>query len=299
MKPKSQKQKWAVNASLFMLFIASFFLDLTGLELHQWLGMIVGAGAAYHLITHWTWVKAVSRRFFGSTSVQARGFYLLDAAMLVGLATIILTGVVISSWLNLSLAAYDAWHSVHVIASIVTISTLMLKVIVHWRMIANLFKRPATQLVMGRPTQPVPSAVPMQSVGARVMSRRDFLKVMGVAGVLSVVALGKAVQSLQSGALNALTSVEAASVPTAAATSVPSTATPAAVAAAATAVAVPSVPTSVPTSLPTALPTATAVPQVAVSTCSVRCPRGCSFPGHCRRYADSNGNGRCDLGECL
>jgi hypothetical protein len=31
----------------------------------------------------------------------------------------------------------------------------------------------------------------------------------------------------------------------------------------------------------------------------VRCDRRCSYPGHCRKYTDSNGNGRCDLGECL
>jgi hypothetical protein len=35
------------------------------------------------------------------------------------------------------------------------------------------------------------------------------------------------------------------------------------------------------------------------SACQVRCNRRCSYPGHCRRYTDSNKNGRCDLGECL
>jgi len=34
------------------------------------------------------------------------------------------------------------------------------------------------------------------------------------------------------------------------------------------------------------------------SSCAVRCPRRCSYPGHCRRYVDANDNGRCDLGEC-
>ena len=34
------------------------------------------------------------------------------------------------------------------------------------------------------------------------------------------------------------------------------------------------------------------------SPCVARCPRGCSYPGSCRRYTDANENGRCDLGEC-
>ncbi|QRN84136.1 hypothetical protein JR338_05190 [Chloroflexota bacterium] len=44
------------------------------------------------------------------------------------------------------------------------------------------------------------------------------------------------------------------------------------------------------------LPTATAVTE---SNCTVQCARGCSYPSHCRRYTDANGNGLCDLGECL
>ena len=36
----------------------------------------------------------------------------------------------------------------------------------------------------------------------------------------------------------------------------------------------------------------------AAASCTIRCGRRCSYPGHCRRYTDSNGNGRCDLGEC-
>ena len=29
------------------------------------------------------------------------------------------------------------------------------------------------------------------------------------------------------------------------------------------------------------------------------CDRGCSYPGHCRRYQDNNGNGTCDLTEAI
>jgi translation initiation factor 6 (eIF-6) len=34
------------------------------------------------------------------------------------------------------------------------------------------------------------------------------------------------------------------------------------------------------------------------SACTILCNKRCSYPGHCQRYQDSNGNGRCDLGEC-
>jgi hypothetical protein len=35
------------------------------------------------------------------------------------------------------------------------------------------------------------------------------------------------------------------------------------------------------------------------SSCAVLCHRGCSSPGHCRRYVDTSNNNRCDLSECI
>jgi hypothetical protein len=39
-------------------------------------------------------------------------------------------------------------------------------------------------------------------------------------------------------------------------------------------------------------------PQISSGECSVICDKGCSYPGQCRRYVDTNGNGICDLTEC-
>lgn len=35
------------------------------------------------------------------------------------------------------------------------------------------------------------------------------------------------------------------------------------------------------------------------NACTLQCERRCSYPGHCRRYRDTNQNNRCDYGECL
>jgi hypothetical protein len=48
---------------------------------------------------------------------------------------------------------------------------------------------------------------------------------------------------------------------------------------------------------PTPSTTSSANPPAA--GCVVRCNKGCSYPGHCRRYVDTNKNNRCDMGECL
>lgn len=258
-----QKMNWWIDASLFVGLIICFYLDLTGVSLHQWLGIFGGVLAVYHLITHWSWVTAVSQRFFGHTSLKARLYYVIDALVFSGLAVIVGTGLVISTWLNLSLTNYTGWLSLHITASIVTLCLMVLKLSLHWRWIVSATRSvfaplPQPQLQRGlAPIQSVP--VPVR-VNSRQMSRAEFLKVIGVVGVTSILALTSAGASLKlledsetSASAQEQTSTSSQSVSSSSAAS--------------------------------------------SSTCSIRCNRRCSFPGNCRKYTDSNNNGRCDLGE--
>src|SRR5512137_2410046 len=120
MTQNKPKTNWLIDAALFGGFLLAQWLDLTGLPVHQWLGLGVAALAGYHLAAHWGWVKAVTGRLFGRTSRQARTFYAVDAGLAAGFAAILVTGLVISTWLNLALTSYAAWRTVHVVASVVT-----------------------------------------------------------------------------------------------------------------------------------------------------------------------------------
>lgn len=250
---KTQKSRWLVDAILFSGFIAAFFLNLTGLAVHQWLGLAVFAMAIYHLFDHDAWVNSVTGRFFGKLAARSRLYYLLDAALMVGLAAITATGLVISSWLNLTIASYEAWLVVHITASIATLLVTVVKLALHWRWIVlttkSIFFRQST-------LKPRPTA------GAALLGRREFVRLMGVVGVSSGIALVSSVKSLQaSGDAESGDATNTTSISPSSARSAPGSAS-----------------TS--------------------STCSARCRRGCSYPGHCRKYTDANGNGRCDLGEC-
>jgi len=87
-----QKTNWWIDVMLFAGFITTFFLDLTNTEIHQWIGILSGSLAAYHLFIHRVWVGAVSRRFFTRTSGQARIYFALDVLLLLGFALIGITG---------------------------------------------------------------------------------------------------------------------------------------------------------------------------------------------------------------
>lgn len=256
MKTNKQKHNWLIDAALFGGLLLAFWLELTGVEVHQWLGVAIAAGAGYHLLTHWAWVKSVTARFFAQTSEQARQYYLVDAAVLIGLATITVTGLVISTWLNLTLSNFAAWKSLHVIASISTLAAVVVKVGLHWRWIISTARR----YILPK-AAPAPQVKPAPST-ANALGRREFLHLMGGVSTVAVIATIGAVDALK--------------------TSVASAATTQATGATST----------------TGTTQTTTSTQQTGSSCVVRCNRGCSYPGHCRRYTDSNNNGKCDLGEC-
>jgi len=255
--PAKHSSNWLIDAALFTGLIVAFFLDLTGIELHQWIGVSIGAIALYHLIAHWQWITAVTTRFFGKTTPKNRTYYLINLSILTGFFVITVTGLIISSWLNLPLSNSESWLTIHILASIGTLILVTLKIVLHWRWIAavarKLFSSPSTPAA--RPA-PVASAPKLSGQ----LSRAEFLKVMGVASLASLLALTRAMDSLQP----------------------PETA----------------IASSDLTSQVSSDSASTSNLASLDQTCSVRCDKRCSYPGHCRRYTDTNGNGRCDFGEC-
>jgi len=289
---KKNTFKWLINLILFIGFILAFYLDLTGLSFHQWLGVSLAGFALVHLLQHGQWVKTVMQKFSdlgGRTQLNL----LVDAAVMFGLLLITLTGLILSTWLNLTLVNYDTWRILHIAFSVETLLAVLVKVGLHWKMIVVQIKKSLRRQV---PTKvlPVPVAVQInqpvpQSGSGKQVSRRDFLVMMGSATLVSTLTIAHILHSEETVALAQTTSA-------AASTAAPTTTQAAAIEEAPTQAAVVE-PTSV-TAQPTAIPQPT-VQVVNDPACTVLCHRGCSFPGHCRRYTDSNGNNKCDLGECL
>ncbi len=251
------QNKWLIDAGLFAGFMILFWLDLTGVALHQWLGVALGALAVVHLVTHWKWVTAVSQQFFKRTSPQARLYYLVDAGLGAGFMLILFTGLVISTWFSLSLGSYAAWKNVHILSSIMTLLLLVVKIGTHGRMIVQTARKTIFPL-----EESLPQLQPAKPAQVLATGRRDFLKLMGLVGAASLLAVGSALDEIEAASSSEGNVIQLTSVQdTPASSSWDSSAD--------------------------------------TTACSVSCPRRCSYPGHCHRYSDSNGNGRCDLGECM
>ena len=272
MKIGKQKSNWLVDAALLAGFLVSFFLELTGVTLHQWLGVFIGIFCGYHLLAHWTWIKTVTRRYFGRTSGQTRLFYHMDASLLLGFVLIIGSGLVISTWLNLSITSYANWKSLHVWVSLITLALLVIKIGLHWRWIAVTARR---KILSPSFTSAADNRLLQPAVAPATTGRRDFLKLMGIVGAAALVAASSALNDNGTTAENVsfLTQESLASNTSTDSTSLEDFSQ------------------NIGKTYSSQLDSST--------SCIQRCNRGCSYPGHCRRYTDSNANNLCDLGECI
>lgn len=244
MKAKKPKTNLIIDAVLFGGFLITFFLNLTGVELHQWIGIGTGALAIYHLLVHWGWVRSTAQQLPRGQRLNA----VVDALVGFGLLGILSSGLALSSWLELPLKNQTAWHNLHVFASVGTLLALAIKIALHWRWVVAVARRFA-------PTRS-PAAVSLSNQATegstKRCTRREFIKLMSGVGIVTFLA-----------AANVLDDAQAASTTTG----------------------------SISSSSASSLGSSKQV-------CRAQCNRGCSFPGHCRRYTDTNNNGRCDLGEC-
>lgn len=305
MKTNSPKINWLMDAGLFAFLLASFWLDLTGLFLHQWLGLVLAAGVGFHLLAHWSWVKSVTRRFFGHTSGQARLFYLIDVSLLLSLTLTGVTGLVISTWLGLDLANYATWKNLHVVSSLFVLLAVVLKIGLHWRWIVKVAGRTifAPRSIHAFPVAPQLAAVPVDS------GRRDFIRLMGVVSAAALVSFAHMLdsdeQTFASASADGQDSsnlafvsqttsseiVQAESSLTASAEELDSSAPSSTTLEAQTG--------ALEAENDASTPLSSSLLSASATQCRVECNRRCSYPGHCRRYVDSNGNNRCDHGECI
>lgn len=303
MKQNKQIKNWWIDALMFVGYLFCFYLEFTGVIGHEWLGVGIGILAIMHTWLHWDWVVLVTRRFFSCAGARSRWYYLVDILILIGFVVILETGLVISTWLNLDLLNYVTWLDIHLYASYATLALLVLKVGIHWHWVINITgrifgtqKRPAS--IGGLTPLPVPDRV-----DKGVVDRRRFIGLMGVVGVGSLLAVINVVREnsifTDTGNSN-VSAMDVTETMSADQSTIVEPATPPATDAAEKAAVTSESDTTTPMIETTATAQPTMVPtQADVAACQVRCPKGCSFPGRCRRYEDQNSNGMCDLGECL
>lgn len=166
----TQVNLW-VDVALFAAIMTVLAPSFTGLAIHEWLGLSLGAGIVAHLLLHWQWIVATLRRFFSSMPAGQRINLALNSALFVDLTVIIFTGLMISRsvvpFFGLSLQGGHAWAGLHGTAANLSLVLAGLHVALHWKWILNALRRYAVDPIVNRGRLPQSAPKSLAAVAVR------------------------------------------------------------------------------------------------------------------------------------
>jgi Prokaryotic cytochrome b561 len=85
-----------VDVVLLIAFTVDSNTNLTGLVIHEWLGIAFGVAFVFHLALHWGWVLETGRRLFGNEPRREKIKWWVDAVMYLMMGAAVVTGWYIS-----------------------------------------------------------------------------------------------------------------------------------------------------------------------------------------------------------
>lgn len=134
-----------LDVAIFAAFLLALDPRLTGIAIHEWLSLAAAAAVVAHLVLHWEWIVAVTRRFFGRTSSAARLNYVIDALFFVILIVIMLSGVMVSQAilpaLGLVAPGGSFWLILHSLSADLAVLLVAVHAALHWKWIVQTVRR--------------------------------------------------------------------------------------------------------------------------------------------------------------
>lgn len=117
---------------------------LTGIGVHEWLGIAAFVAFVAHAAQHGDWVAETARTAFARPSLGRTGHFVLDALIVVAFMTCTVSGVLVSGAVLPALGLYADgfffWDPLHAASAKVLLALLVVHVVAHWRWIAGLFR---------------------------------------------------------------------------------------------------------------------------------------------------------------
>jgi len=134
----------AIDALLITAYVLAANPAVTGISIHEWLGLGFGLIGAVHLLRHREWAVRTARGLFGRIAARSKINLIADALLLVTGGGVVITGLVISHTLlpllGLAGVTGGAWSAVHALSAYGLVATVLLHVVLHWRWIVTAFR---------------------------------------------------------------------------------------------------------------------------------------------------------------
>jgi len=141
----SSKIKLGIDFGVWIGFLVATEPRLTGIAVHEWFSLALGAALLTHVLLHWSWIVALVTRFFQKLWHVSRLKFVLDILLFVAFITIFLSGVMISQAilpaLGIRLAENGAWKFIHGQSVNAALVLIGLHIALNWKGLVNTVSR--------------------------------------------------------------------------------------------------------------------------------------------------------------
>ena len=140
-----RKRLFAVDAVALAVYLVVATPALTGVAVHEWLGIGVFVVFFVHAVQHAGWVADTVRTALSSPAPARVANLALDALVLAAFMVVTVSGLLISGAvlpaLGLYADGYYFWDPLHAISAKALLALLLVHVVVHWKWLYNFVKK--------------------------------------------------------------------------------------------------------------------------------------------------------------
>ena len=155
-----------LDAALLVLFLLAVAPRLTGLALHEVVGIVFCVPLLLHLLLSWPWINTGARRLLVPGDRRARVNYVINALLFVFAVTVVVSGLVIS---RIALPAMGiptvddfAWRRLHNVTVTWMHIAIGLHLAMNWHWIVAATRRQVAALARVRPSLPLEAPAPQR-----------------------------------------------------------------------------------------------------------------------------------------
>ncbi len=131
------RTKFLLDAAVLVAYVVATDPYLTGIPVHEWLSIGVALAIVVHVALDWDWTVKVGRRFFRRLLTVSRLNFVVDVALFVGFAAVMLSGFMVSravlALLGVPVPFGPVWSMLHSVSAKLFLPVLGLHLGLHWR----------------------------------------------------------------------------------------------------------------------------------------------------------------------
>ncbi|MEG1435545.1 MAG: DUF4405 domain-containing protein [Gordonibacter sp.] len=142
---KPMHKNLVIDGVVLIIYLVVANPAITGIGLHEWLGLGIVVVFFIHCLVHYDWIIDVLKGIAISPSLARQGNLLLDLVTFVMFVVVTVSGIGISSAVlqafGLYAGGYYFWDPLHSISAKVLLALLLVHVVVHWKWFLSFFKQ--------------------------------------------------------------------------------------------------------------------------------------------------------------